>query len=80
MFFLSVVAAICSTSASLPQIFANDAHLSYWSMVLRGIGAVLWVIYGVMKLEWALVGGSGVAACIELVLFVRTICAARNES
>lgn len=76
MFVLSVIAAICSTTASLPQLFGKNAHLSNWSMILRAVGAILWVIYGFLILEWALVAGSGIAGLIEIILFLRTNCCA----
>ena len=72
MFIISVFAAICSTTASIPQLLGHVAKLSNATMTIRFTGAVLWCIYGVLILEYALIASSCIAAIIELCLFVKT--------
>lgn len=72
MFIISVFAAICSTSASIPQLLGNVSKLSTATMFLRGVGALLWVIYGFMRIEYALVVSSAISLIIECFLFLKT--------
>lgn len=72
MFVISVLAAVCSTTASIPQLMGNVEELSNVTMILRGIGALLWCIYGILKQEYALVVSSAAAGIIEGSLFVKT--------
>lgn len=74
MFFISVLAAVCSTTASLPQLLGHVTKLSNATMAIRFVGAVLWCVYGVIILEYALITSSCVAAIIELCLFIKTNC------
>lgn len=74
MFFISILAAICSTTASIPQLMGHVAKLSNATMVIRFTGAVLWCVYGVLILEYALIASSCIAAIIELCLFIKTNC------
>jgi len=72
MFIISVMAALCSTTASVPQMLGNVSRLSNMTMTLRGLGAVLWCIYGIFVEEYVLVASSLLAVVIELALFIRT--------
>jgi len=72
MFIISVMAALCSTTASLPQILGNVTRLSNITMILRGSGALLWSVYGIFIEEYALVVSSSLALVIEIALFVKT--------
>jgi uncharacterized protein with PQ loop repeat len=74
MFFISILAAICSTTASIPQLMGHVTKLSNATMIIRFIGAVLWCVYGVLILEYALIASSCIAAIIELCLFIKTNC------
>ena len=71
MEYLAIPAAICTTSASLPQILKTPQNVSNFSMALRGVGAVLWVIYALNLEEYALATSSGIAAIFECILFVK---------
>jgi uncharacterized protein with PQ loop repeat len=71
MEYLAIPAAICSTSASLPQVFKTPQNVSDISMSLRGVGAVMWVIYALHLQEYALAVSSGIAACFECILFIK---------
>ena len=71
MEYLAIPAAICTTSASLPQIFKTPRSVSNFSMALRGFGAILWVIYALNLEEYALATSSGIAAIFECILFIK---------
>jgi len=72
MFLISILAAILSTTASIPQILGSTSRLSNVTMTLRGIGAILWVIYGTSEQQYALAISSAIAAMVECLLFTRT--------
>jgi len=72
MFIISVLAALCSTTASIPQLMGKAAVLSNKTTIIRFIGAVLWFVYGILIYEYALIASSGIAAIIELFLFIKT--------
>lgn len=72
MFFISVLAAICSTSASIPQLMGRTDHLSFFTMIIRCTGALLWAIYGILVEEYALVFSSVIASIVEICLIVKT--------
>ena len=74
MLVLSVLAAICTTTASIPQLRGQTKGLSNVSMVLRASGNVLWIIYGLISTEkqYALVVACAVAAVVEMILFIKT--------
>ena len=68
MDYIAIVAAICSTSASIPQLLKSSEKLSTVSMSLRGVGGVGWSIYGILRGEWALAISSAVVVGIECAL------------
>lgn len=70
MDILSIAAAICSTSASLPQLY-SPKHVNTFSMALRGVGGLAWSTYGMLKSEWALCASSLIVVMIETFLFMR---------
>lgn len=74
MLVISVLAAICSTTASIPQLRGQTKKLSNVSMVLRCSGACLWIIYGLTtaEIQHALVVSSAVAGLVEIILFIKT--------
>tara|TARA_B110000908_G_C10267755_1_gene466249 strand:- start:9546 stop:9857 length:312 start_codon:yes stop_codon:yes gene_type:complete len=72
MFIISVLAALCSTTASIPQLMGKVTVLSNITMIVRFTGAVLWFIYGILITEYALIVSSCIAAIIEFFLFIKT--------
>ena len=70
MEFLSIVAAICSTSASLPQLFTHQ-KMNTFSLLLRGAGGISWSIYGLLRAEWALFASSTIVFIIECILYIK---------
>ena len=80
MIVISILAAICSTMASMPQLLGKTDKLSNITMILRGSGAILWAIYGVLRLEYALIIASSIAGVIELFLVLKTNYVAKQAS
>lgn len=74
MLIIGIAAAICSTSASIPQLMGHTSGLSPYSMVLRSVGAILWSIYGVIVTEYTLMISSIIQAIVEIFLIIKTIC------
>ena len=72
IFILSILASVCSTFASLPQLFLSQNALSKMTMFLRFVGAILWSLYGFYKQEFVLMSCSAIVACIEITLYLKT--------
>lgn len=78
---LSVLAAVCSTTASLPQLFKKETEsLSHISLSLRFIGAVLWASYGLLRAEYVLMICSMTAGIIEILLLCKTCRSLPNDT
>ena len=71
IFILSILASVCSTFASLPQLLSLNT-LSKMTMFLRFVGAILWSLYGFYKQEFVLMSCSAIVACIEITLYLKT--------
>ncbi len=72
MQYLGIFAAICSTSASMPQLFSPTPQtLRPWSIALRCTGAIAWTIYGAEKKDYALTAASTATAGIEIILYIK---------
>jgi uncharacterized protein with PQ loop repeat len=71
IFIISVLASVCSTLASLPQLITSKNALSKITMLLRFVGAILWSLYGFFKYEFVLMTCSGVVAFIEVILYLK---------
>ena len=75
-FAVGVLAAVCSTSASVPQLWKTYVHnatddLHPLTMCIRLTGCVLWCVYGVMRGEWTLTVASSIAFLVELSLLAK---------
>ena len=62
-------AATCTTFAFLPQAYAAIKHrdtksLSLGMYIIFTFGVALWLVYGLYKQDWAIIG----ANCITLIL------------
>jgi len=81
LLWLSIVAAVCSTTASLPQLFQTDTEsLSHVSLGLRLTGAVLWTTYGLLRGEYVLMVCSTTAGVIETLLFCKSCRSSLNDT
>lgn len=70
---ISVVAAICSTIASLPQLWRSCKYhavqdLHPFTLTIRMLGCASWCAYGLMKEEFALAISSAIAFLLECLL------------
>ena len=69
---LGIFAAVCSTSASLPQLCSKSPHtLRIGSIALRCTGGIAWSVYGGLKRDWPLMFASGTVAVIEIILWTK---------
>ena len=81
LLWLSIFAAVCSTTASLPQLFKKETvSLSHISLGLRFTGAVLWASYGVLREEYVLMACSTTAGIIETLLLCKTCQSSPNDT
>ena len=72
-FWISVVAAICSTTASLPQVWKSYKYnavqdLHPFTLTIRMLGCASWCTYGIMKEEITLAISSAIAFLMECLL------------
>ena len=73
MDFLGIFAAVCSTSASMPQLIdKKPRHLNQASLMLRGTSGISWAVYGFLMGEYALMVSSSIVFVIECILFVKS--------
>jgi len=70
---LGIVAAALTTSSFLPQIY--KAHrtksmedVSRYLMSIFGAGAALWMVYGIFKNDWIIIGANSTAATFNMIL------------
>lgn len=69
---LGIFAAVCSTSASLPQLCSESPQtLRIGSIALRCTGGIAWSVYGALKQDWPLMSASGIVAMIEIILWTK---------
>jgi len=81
LLWLSVLAAVCSTTASLPQLFKKETKsLSHISLGLRFTGAVLWSSYGFLREEYVLMVCSTTAGIIETLLLCKMCRSSTNDT
>lgn len=72
MDILGIFAAICSTTASIPQLCSESPEtLQLWSLALRCIGGISWSVYGALKNDYPLMVSSGIVSAIEIMLCFR---------
>lgn len=74
-FWLGIIAACCTTLASLPQvrrslIVGSTRDLHIWTLFTRAFGCVLWSIYGGLQDEYILFTSAAIAAGIECLLIL----------
>ena len=75
IFWLGLVAGLCSTVASLPQLWAayhyratQDLHA--YTLCLRMVGCLSWCYYGLLLEEYTLAVSSALAFLIECLLII----------
>ena len=69
---LGIFAAICSTTASMPQLCTEAPQtLKLPSIALRCIGGIAWTIYGALREDYPLTVASGIVALVEIILWAK---------
>jgi uncharacterized protein with PQ loop repeat len=73
IFWISIAAALFSTTASLPQVWNAFKHnavhdLHPFTLTIRMLGCASWCTYGIVKEEVALTISSAIAFLIECLL------------
>jgi len=70
--YLGIFAAVCSTSASMPQLCSTTPQtLSVGSLLLRCTGGITWATYGALKKDYPLAIASSIVACVEIILWAK---------
>lgn len=74
-FWIGVVAAICSTTASIPQLWKSykdhatkDLHM--FTLCIRMLGCISWCVYAILLKEYTLATSSAIAFVIECLLLI----------
>jgi len=76
---IGLVAAVCTTAANLPQLkkawsTGETDDLSLKTLILLGLGLVLWTIYGVLQEDVVIFLANGVSLLIlGLLLYLKVI-------
>ncbi|MFT3930865.1 MAG: SemiSWEET transporter [Spongiibacteraceae bacterium] len=74
---IGYAAAFCTTSAFLPQAYVAIKHrdtksLSLAMYIIFTTGLVLWLIYGLIKQDWALIASNAITVTLAaLILFTK---------
>ena len=72
---IGYAAALCTTSAFLPQAYVAIKHcdtksLSLAMYIIFTTGLVLWLIYGLIKGDWALIASNAVTATLAATILI----------
>ena len=68
-------AAVCTTLAFLPQAYVAIKHrdtksLSLGMYIIFTLGVSLWLVYGLYKNDWALIGSNSVTLLLAATILV----------
>jgi len=73
-FIFGTTAAICTTSAFIPQILkirrSGGRDVSYGMLLLFLVGVVLWLAYGIVIRAGAVIAANGIATCLVSICLV----------
>jgi MtN3 and saliva related transmembrane protein len=72
---IGYAAAACTTIAFLPQAWVaiktrNTQSLSLAMYIVFTAGVALWLAYGVLKNDWALIAANGVTVLLSLTILI----------
>jgi len=72
---LGIVAAALVTSSFLPQIIRGYrtkklGDVSYWLMTMICVGMSLWIVYGVAKQDFVIIGANVSTIVLNVVLLI----------
>lgn len=70
---IGVAAAALTTSSFLPQIIKayrtrSMGDVSRYLMSFFATGTVLWMVYGIFKGDWVIIGANGTATAFNVIL------------
>ena len=73
MSIVGVAAATLTTSSFLPQIFKayrtkRMEDVSRYLMSMFGAGTILWMVYGMFKNDWVIIGANATATAFNMIL------------
>ncbi|HSB95335.1 MAG TPA: SemiSWEET transporter [Spongiibacteraceae bacterium] len=68
-------AAVCTTMAFLPQAWMaiktrNTQSLSLAMYIVFTVGVALWLAYGLLKNDWALIVSNGITEILSLTILI----------
>ncbi|NDB32384.1 MAG: hypothetical protein EB150_02635 [Nitrososphaeria archaeon] len=72
---LGIVAAALVTSSFLPQIIRGYrtkklGDVSYWLMTMICVGMSLWIVYGMVKHDFVIIGANVSTIILNVVLLI----------
>ena len=76
---IGLTAAVCTTAANLPQlkkawVTGQTDDLSLKTLLLFGSGLVLWIIYGVLQKDVAIMLANGISLLIlSAILYLKVL-------
>jgi MtN3 and saliva related transmembrane protein len=73
--FIGYAAAACTTVAFLPQAWVaiktrNTQSLSLGMYIIFTLGVGLWLAYGVLKGDWALIAANAITILLSLIILI----------
>lgn len=68
-------AATCTTVAFLPQAYVAIKHrdtksLSLGMYIIFTIGVALWLVYGLYKNDWAMIGANSITLILAAIILI----------
>lgn len=72
---IGYAAAFCTTAAFVPQAYVAIKHrdtksLSLAMYIIFTLGLVLWLIYGLIKGDWALIAANAVTVTLAALILI----------
>jgi MtN3 and saliva related transmembrane protein len=72
---IGYAAAVCTTLAFLPQAYVAIKHrdtksLSLGMYIIFTVGLSLWLVYGLCKNDWALIGSNSITLLLASTILI----------
>ena len=72
---IGYAAALCTTAAFVPQAYVAIKHrdtksLSLAMYIIFTLGLILWLIYGLIKDDWALIASNAVTVTLAALILI----------
>jgi MtN3 and saliva related transmembrane protein len=73
MYTIGIIAATLTTSSFLPQIIKayrtkSMGDVSPYLMAVFGTGTVFWMVYGIFKTDWVIIGANATGTAFNMIL------------